>query len=175
MNDWDSDEHLARAADLPDMGDLVHTRLLETTTRVIRARRRRRVAMQLAAVILAFISGMLTMAQLPSPSTKSTPSTSSTTSTTIASEMPTDTIESDPPATQIYADPEALARAYDAAAPEERLRLLRGAGDYELNDRGDVRSALAYYEQWVRLADDTARKQYNEEDTWLLASLKQGD
>lgn len=176
MNDWDSDEHLARAANLPHMGDLLHARLLEATTRVIRARRRRRVAMQIAAVVLAFVSGMLTMAQLPSASTKSTPSTASTAP---ALEVAADPVETETaptePATPIYADPEALARAYDAASPEERLRLLRGAGDYELNDRGDVRSALAYYEQWVRLADDTARKQYNEEDTWLLASLKQGD
>lgn len=179
MNPWDSDEHLARAADLPGLDDHLHAALLASTTRVVRARRYRRATMQLAAVVLAFVSGMFTMAQLPS-STKSTPSTTSTTPYREIAAPPVETAPAEivpaaTPSTPLFADPEALAKAYDAASPAERLALLRGAGDYELNDRGDVRGALAYYEQWVRLADTDTRTQYDENDTWLLASLKQGD
>jgi len=171
MNEWESDEKLARAADLPGLDDALRAELLAATSRVVRARRYRRVALQFAAVALAFISGMLTMAQWPSTS-----SSTSTSPTTMASEpAPNPGNEESPPAAPLFADPEALARAFDAASDEEKLRLLRGAGDYELNDRGDVRTALAYYDQWVRLADATARKQYDENDTWLLASLKHGD
>lgn len=177
MNKWESDDQIAKAADLPPMDGLLRARLLETTTRAVRARRHRRMALQAAAVALAFVSGMLTMAQWTSTkSASSTMSTASIPSTTTASESAPDPgNEESQPATPIYADPEALAMAFDKADTPERLRLLRGAGDYELNDRGDVRTALAYYEQWVRLADEPVRREFNESDSWLLASLKHGD
>lgn len=175
MNEWDSDEKLARAADLPGLDDALRAELLEATSRVVRARRYRRVALQFAAVALAFISGMLTMAQW----NMSKPTTSTTTVPATFTEAQPEVepaennmVPAATPSTPLYADPEALAMAFDKADAPERLRLLRSAGDYELNDRGDVRTALAYYEQWVHLADQNTRTQYDENDTWLLASLK---
>lgn len=175
MNEWESDEKLARAADLPGLDDALRAELLAATSRVVRARRYRRVALQCAAVALAFISGMLTMAQW-NPRNPTAPAVNTPTTFTEATpeSEPTENnmVPAATPSTPLYADPEALAMAFDKADTQERLRLLRGAGDYELNDRGDVRNALAYYEQWVHLADQNTRTQYDENDTWLLASLK---
>lgn len=174
MNDWESEKQIAKAADLPPMDELFRAQLLDTTTRVVRARRHRRVALQIAAVALAFVSGMLTMAQWRAPQPETGSANTAQTETTPDPGTP-EIIPAATPSTPLFADPEALARAYDAASDDERLRLLRGAGDYELNTRGDVRTALAYYEQWVRHADVETRTRYDESDTWLLASLKHGE
>ena len=49
---------------------------------------------------------------------------------------------------------------------------LKAAGDYELDVNGDVRAALDYYQQWIQLANESMRSEYDQSDTWLLASLK---
>ena len=163
--DWESDEHLAAAANLPVLDIVLRRDLLAATTRVIRVRKFQRIGLQAAAVVLVFVSGMLTMAQFRE-------STALPAQQNPVANANVSSIEPLPPSPPIYADPEALARAYDAASHEERLRLLKGAGDYELNTRSDVRSALTFYEQWVHLADEPTRTKFDDSDTWLLASLK---
>lgn len=171
MHDWDSDDKLAAAANLPAMDELRREALLEATSRLVRARRRWRVAAQLAAIVLAFVSGMVVMSQLRGPiPTTPKPNTAAT-----FTPAPKESSPLAVPDTDLFDDPEAFARAFDAASRDEQLAMLRAAGDYELKQHEDVRTALAYYDQWVKLADKSQRTDYDGNDTWLLASLKHGD
>jgi len=172
MNDhheWESDEALSAAANLPAFDAAKREELFAATTRVLRNRRSSRVVMQAAAIILAFVSGMVAMNQFRSPSAPTTGKIPATAGITSAGGSPVKAAVDD---SAILSDPEALARAYDAATPGERLSLLKRAGDYALNERGDLRDALDYYRQWLRLADPPTRSKFDGSDSWLLASLK---
>ena len=71
-------------------------------------------------------------------------------------------------------DPRALLGKVSSAAPEERLRLLRRAGDACLARLGDLEGALHCYRQLLELQPADARAGPEPEDSWLLAALKQG-
>ena len=170
MTDTQPEDRLAHEADLPELDPGLHARLLTATTAHIRHRRHRARLVQAAAVVIAFASGIAaTLALQDSPGQQlanESANTSSTSTPTTATQTALD------PETGLFDDPEALAFAYDAADDAERLRLLKEAGDHELNVNQDIRAALDYYRQWVVLADAATRQTYDETDTWLLASLK---
>jgi hypothetical protein len=122
-----------------------------------------------AAISLAFVAGMFAM--LPARTSRG-PGVADHQRKTVETGDNVTVANPEETNAELFADPEALAFAYDATDDAGKLRLLKGAGDYELNVNQDVRAALDYYRQWIVLADATTRDQYDETDTWLLASLK---
>jgi len=149
--------------DLPELDPALRERLFAATRTQIRRRRQRRTGGQLAALVAAFTAGALLTS---GRGTTHNPVDVATANS--AEQAP----EQAPSSVPLFADPEALAFAYDATDDAGKLRLLKEAGDYELNVNQDIRAALDYYRQWIRLADAATRKAYDETDTWLLASLK---
>jgi hypothetical protein len=172
MHEHDLEERLADEASIPGLDAGLRARLLDATTAHIRGRRRRSQLARVAAVALAFASGMAVMAGLRNTPGPATTASSASDPPAVSQQAGGETEHFDGFEVTLFDDPEALAFAYDAADAPGRLRLVKAAGDYELNVRGDVRAALDYYRQWVRIADETTRTKYDESDTWLLASLK---
>lgn len=168
------EERLAREPDLPGMSFKFRERLFEATADHLRRRRVRARIVRLSSLAGAFAAGMLVMfAATPRVPTPIDPVSGFGTSDGVT------TAENSPAGTQspasedlVFDDPEALAFAFDAADHNGRMDLLKAAGDHELSVNSDIRAALDYYRQWIDLADTGARKNYDETDTWLLASLK---
>jgi hypothetical protein len=170
QDEWESEERIAAAADLPVLDAETRDELLASTSGIVRGRRRRRAGAQLAAVVLAFVSGMITMSAIRTPANPTQPSPQTSIAQTPVNTA-TEPIENE--AAALFNDPEAFARVYDAASADERRILLKAAGDHALNERGDLREALSYYQQWLHETDPQVRTEFDGSDTWLLASLKQ--
>ncbi len=169
QDEWESEERIAAAANLPALDAGTRDELLASTSRIIRERRRWRAGAQLAAVVLAFVSGMITMSAIRTPANTTQPLPQTSIAQTPANTA--EPIENE--AAALFNDPEAFARVYDAASEDERRNLLKAAGDHALNDRGDLREALSYYQQLLHETDPQVRTEFDGSDTWLLASLKQ--
>jgi len=74
--------------------------------------------------------------------------------------------------TAMLQDSEALTLALAKASSEERLSLLREAGDRYLEEYGDLRRATQCYRRLLDLMPFEELKIVEHQDTWLLASLK---
>ncbi len=74
----------------------------------------------------------------------------------------------------VPADPVAVLRRVHTTSFAERPGLLKQAGDEYLLASGDLEGALHCYRQFLEIASDDERTRPEPGDTWLLASLKQG-
>jgi hypothetical protein len=68
--------------------------------------------------------------------------------------------------------PAELMRRAESALPDEKIRLLREAGDRFLSEGYDVENALACYRKALDTMPESGRTRVEEEDSWLLAALK---
>ena len=68
--------------------------------------------------------------------------------------------------------PAELMRRAESAPPDEKIRLLREAGDRFLSEGYDVQEALACYRKALDTMPESGRTRVEEEDSWLLAALK---
>jgi hypothetical protein len=136
--------------------------MLDATLHVVRRRRHARRVAAAAIVIAAYAAGLATHAIVG---------------------------ESDgvvtAPAAELRAAPEPLApspvtpgalesRAEATASQDERVVLLRAAGDRYLSDFSDVAAALRCYRELLKLVSSDERSRFDPADTWLLAALKRG-
>lgn len=130
--------------------------------RTLSVQRRRRVVRRVAAaaiVVGAYAAGLVT----PRPAV-----------TAPASEPPPRAeIQAPTRAAPDTGDPRELERrASVAATKNERVDLLRAAGDHYLGDRGDIEAALRCYRQLIDAAPNDL--QSDSADSWLLSALKRG-
>ena len=133
--------------------------LLTRTTRVVRRRRRLRHGGLAASFVAVYLIG-LWCGRLGVQSAEPTP----------ASETEASRVRAD---SELLLQGGVLAQVANAPA-QEKLRLLRLAGDNYLADGHDVRGALRCYRQWMELAPPALRSQADPEDSWLLLALKEG-
>ena len=63
-------------------------------------------------------------------------------------------------------------RRAESAPPDEKIRMLREAGDRFLSEGYDVQEALACYRKALDTMPESGRTRVEEEDSWLLAALK---
>ena len=134
--------------------------VMALTLGVVRQRRRTRRAIALAIVIGAFAAGFATSRMLGGPSSPATEPGRASRPVELAPSPPTPgAIES---------------QAVAAATPDERVSLLRTAGDRYLTDQNDVAAALRCYRALLKLTSSTDRARSDPGDSWLLAALKRG-
>jgi hypothetical protein len=138
------------------------------TVRVVRARSRARWLSFAAALLVAYAAGLLTTslvkvknAEPPAPvPVGAPPGAPPRAGASVASAV----------------DPAEILRGVSIAPLADRIRLLKQAGDAYLLGRGDLDGALHCYRQLLELAptDVKTKTKPGEDDTWLLAALKQG-
>lgn len=128
--------------------------VLAETLRVVHGRSlRRRLGMLVGAVVLYALGLATNIARSPAPTVPP--------------------LEGPAPAAD---NPAALLGEVAMAAPADRARLLKRAGDAYLARDGDLERALDCYRQLLEIspAIELASSAVGEGDTWLWTSLKQG-
>jgi len=140
--------------------------VLERTTRAVRARRGRRRLAVAVALAVAWAAGAGTTRLLDVIDGRRARDLAEAP----RAPAPSRAIEA---AADAVLDPQAILRQVSRAPMEDRIRLLKQAGDAYLLARGDLEKALDCYRQLLELAPE-ARTRPDDGDTWLLAALKQG-
>ena len=180
--DWldENDLDIDKAIGLPNPDPAFRARLLERTTARIRHRRPARLLAQSAALLIAFSGGAAaTLIFGPAPAQQSP--------TQFAAEAKSDTepVESLPTAPeeaivttaapefseQLLADPEALTFRYNDATAEERLRLLKAAGDHYFYIERDLNLAADFYRRYIERLGSDAEYLFIDTTNWLFASI----
>jgi hypothetical protein len=69
-------------------------------------------------------------------------------------------------------DPSELVRRSETASSEDRVRLLKQAGDLYLSDRYEIEKALQCYRRALDSLPQSMQMRVEPGDTWLLAALK---
>jgi cytochrome c-type biogenesis protein CcmH/NrfG len=136
------------------------TGLLRQTRAAVRARPRRRRLLVAGAVCLAYVAGIATVTLLGLiPVAPPNGVVTEIAQTRAAPSSPD--------------EPEILLARVPDAERAEQIRLLTKAGDLYLDVRGDVEGALYCYRQVLELAPANQALAVEQNDSWLLASLKQ--
>jgi len=180
--DWldESNLDIDEAVGLPDPDPAFRARLLERTTARIRRRRHTRLLAQAAALLVAFTGGMVTTLffdrapaqQSPTQLvTENEPDTEPPGSLPTAPEQAIVTAAAPEFSAQLLADPEALTFRYNEATPEERLRLLRAAGDHYFYMEHDLNLAADFYRRYIEGLGENADFLFIDTTNWLFASI----
>jgi hypothetical protein len=141
-----------------------------TTDMLLRRRRVRRVAIA-CGVLFIYGAGMGTSFLIP----RSGDGLSTTASVDEASTSPPmPTLQSDPaPVTaEMLGDWEGFSIRVAEAGPAERVRLLRAAGDWYMEEFDDIETAASCYSAMFAASETDTQLDLQERDNWLLASLK---
>lgn len=179
-------EAFARMQAPPELRDAVW----RATAGNVRRRTRRRRAVTLCGVLIAYAAGFgsfwAVMRQTAEPPTviaqqegqqtvnlQQRHAPPETIATEFASPRPAAIPKTVPASTQLPRDPVALAERIAEAPKEERAKLFVQAGDRYLNETGDIKVATQCYRRALKLMDTAERTGITSRDTWLLASLKQ--
>ena len=175
----DSDEPLVEGLDHlppgalngPPVDDEFCEAVYRRTAATVRGRQRQR-RMVLACVIVgAYFAGIGTMGL--EPWNQQGPQDEAPPSITSGADM-TPTAVPDPPVEIAPIDPEMLAMQLAKASPEERGRLLKGAGDRYLYELNDIDRALVLYKQHLDALAPEDQARIAQNDSWLLLSMKSG-
>ena len=148
-------EMLAR----PEAGREFREALLERTCSAVRSRPRRRRLLVAGCVCLAYMAGIATVTLW----TRGPAEAPGTWATQIAH---TETLVDTPD------EPESLLARVPEVSRSEQIRLLSRAGDLYLAQRDDVERALYCYRQVLELTPSSQLLAADQDDSWLLASLK---
>ena len=73
---------------------------------------------------------------------------------------------------ELLRDWEAFSIRVSEASPGEQVLMLRAAGDWYLEEFGDIESAAQCYRVMFGIGEDTSVLRPHGGDNWLLASLK---
>ena len=166
--------------DAPGVPDGFREAVWRRTARTLRRRVRRRWAVAVCTVVVAYAAGLATMYtvqdgryETPAPIASVPPEPDAGPGTAVVSAPPVTPWHADAGSVALLLDHEALSRRIAEASREERLRLLKWAGDRYLRELGDVQRALNCY-RWLLNATPPAQRTVVEpDDSWLLVSLKQ--
>jgi len=167
MSDLDEQEPLMEASEelcaemlaRPQAGREFREALLERTCAAVRSRPRRRRLLVAGCVCLAYMAGIATVTLW----TRGPAEAPGTWATQIAH---TETLVDTPD------EPESLLARVPEALRIEQIRLLSRAGDLYLAQRDDVERALYCYRQVLELTPSSQLLAADQDDSWLLASLK---
>ncbi len=160
------------AFDPPPADDGLRERIFARTARRVAATRRMRRVTVVAALILCFAAGVMTGPWIMPGHGPGRSTAGSERNSTPVAPPPGEIVDASPPARPTAAQIEDRARR---ASNEQRLLLLKLAGDRYLNDDVDVESALRCYRAVLAAAPPTDRKRFDPTDSWLLASLRQSN
>ncbi len=176
---WDDDELTPgghelspEAFSLPDAPDALRSVLLAQTSRKIRRRRWRGRATGMGLVAAAYAMGVATMAWLADPDLERTMPPVDRVHVAETESVPIEPQYSweEAPAA-LFSDAEAFTLRVAQAGPEERMRLLKEGGDFYLEVRGDVKTAMNFYVRLLDLAPGPREASRGQRTTWLLATL----
>jgi len=147
--------------------EALRARLLARTSARVRARPRWRRLILGGALLCAYAGGAGSMALLMSGEAVRGEDV-----VTVVERLSAESPEGPRLPEALLFDSEALARRVAAAPQEERLALLREAGDRYLNEWGDTVRAVGCYRRLLDSLEADAKPETGVPDTWLLASLK---
>jgi hypothetical protein len=167
MSDLDERESIMEASEelcaemlaRPQAGREFREALLERTCAAVRSRPRRRRLLVACCVCLAYMAGIATVTLWTRGPTQAP-------ETDITQIAQTETLASRPD------EPESLLARVPEVSRSEQIRLLARAGDLYLVQRDDVERALYCYRQVLELTPSSQLLAVDQDDSWLLASLK---
>jgi len=155
--------------------------LLRQTAGAIRRRRAQRAMLQTAALIAAFLGGVLSTTLLPKDDNEVTELAQSKLEESNpipspdlpVSRVSASSIAATAPESQIalLSDPEALTLRYNQSNPEERSRLLRQAGDHYLYAESDIETAASLYRRYVSEMRENTAVLFVDPSNWLLSGI----
>ncbi len=134
------------------------------TCRVVRAKARQRRLVALGVVAAAYMAG-ITTALLWTETPGRMNSGALLTSPSIDKERKDEPFPS-------YIEPSELVRRSETASPEDRIRLLKQAGDIYLSDQYEIEKALQCYRRALDSRPQSLQMRVEPDDSWLLAALK---
>jgi hypothetical protein len=172
--DWNDREPLAQGVEalpeesfrFPQPSEELRMTVFNQTSKVVRARARKRRFIQVALVAAAYIGGITTaflVAEIPIVDREGRATAQESLSGGEASQ---------PSDRDFISDPGELERRSESAPPEERTRLLKEAGHVYLTAQYDVEKALHCYSRALDNMPASAQTIVEPDDTWLLAALK---
>lgn len=153
----------AAAFGVPQPSDEIRARILARTSARVRWRRHRRWLGVVCAIVAAYAAGLGTITFQSRETTA--PANVET------AQAPAAPSESGDALTALLQDPEALALRVSQGPLEERMSLLKRAGD-RLIEWGNFEQATHCYRRLLDLMASSGAIQIDSTDNWLLAALK---
>lgn len=180
--DWldESNLDIDEAIGLPDPDPAFRARLLDRTTARIRHRRHARLLAQAAALLIAFSGGAAATLIFDRTPTQHSPTPLAANNKPNPeqpapfSDVPEEAIiaAATPEfSARLLADPEALTFRYNESTPEERLRLLKAAGDHYFYIERDLNLAADFYRRCIEGLGEDAEYLFIDTTNWLFASI----
>jgi hypothetical protein len=173
MNDDDTNVFAKIRADHFDRADVpaeTVSRVRDAVLASVRRRRRNRRAYVVALVAASYAAGVATI--LPLLRNAASPHATHVVESGPQNEPDAPKLEPEESVNDLVQDTEAFARRLAQAAPDEKIDLLRAAGDTYLMEQNDITTAARLYSRMLVLCSEQNRIQTNSNDTWLLASLR---